>query len=172
MIATMAALALSGTGIGAAGLPPTDLPQLFESACLDGQAKLAPGAAAPASFAALPREVRDDLGTPTSAQVWQLNGDGHSFLYVLDFPAASNVSPRICGVASDRMDYHSAADAVEMRVTGEVHPKTTPAVQWLSLKGGYNALATRTGDFSVLQINWLSDAQRAEAMKACQQNIP
>ena len=172
MVGIMAALLLGGTGMGSANVALADLPQIFEAACLNGEAKLSPGAAAAVGFDGLPRELRKSLGTPASAQVWRLNGPGRAFLYVLEFAPAANASPRICGLASDRMDYRSAADAVEMRVTGEIQPKTTPAVEWLNLEGGYNALAARTGDFKVLQINWLSDAQRAEAAKAYAPLVP
>lgn len=149
----------------ATDLPPNDLPSLFENACLNGEAKLAPGSVTSVDFAALPAELRRSLGNPSSAQVWRLNGAGRAFLYILGYPPSRDSSPRICGLASDQMDYSSAADAVEMRVTGTVHPRTTRSTQWLNLDGGYDALATVAGDFKVLQINWLSDSQRDALIK-------
>ena len=52
------------------------------------------------------------------------------------------------------MDYTSAANAVEMWVTGQVSPKTMRTTEWLNAKGGYSALATTAGPFKVLQVNW------------------
>ena len=169
MVGAFAALLLgAGVGLPAADLAATELPQIFEAACLDGQAKLSPGTAAPVSFDALPHELQQSLGKPASGQVWRLNGPGRAFLYLLTYEPNPNTNPRICGLASDTMDYASAADAVEMRVTGAVHPKTMRTTEWLNAQSGYSALATTTGDFKVLQVNWLSDAQRAEALKALQ----
>ena len=169
MVGTFAALLMSsGASLPAAALAPNELPQIFQAACLDGQAKLSPGSAAPVGFDALPRELQASLGTPASAQIWRLNGPGRAFLYLLQYEADTKNNPRICGLASDTMDYASAADAVEMRVTGAVHPKTMRTTEWLNAQSGYSALATTTGDFKVLQVNWLSDAQRAEALKALQ----
>jgi len=166
MIGVMAALLFSSTNLPAADLTAAQLPQIFEAACLDGEAKLSPGSASPISFDALPSELRKDLGKPTSAKIWRLSGSGQAYLYLLDYEAAANTNPRICGLASDQMDYGEAADAVEMRVTGQVSPKTTPATEWLNPAGGYAALATKAGSFKVLQVNWLSDAQRAALVKA------
>jgi hypothetical protein len=95
-----------------------------------------------------------------------LSGTGQTFLYLLDYEPSRYTNPRICGLASDGMDYASAADTVEMRVTGQVSPKTMRTTEWLNATGGYSALATTTGAFKVLQVNWLSDSQRAEMMKA------
>jgi len=166
MVSAMAALLLSSANPVAADFAASQLPQVFEAACLDGQAKLAPGSATPVTFDALPPELRQSLGKPTSAKIWRLSGSGQAFLYLLDYQADRNTSPRICGLASDGMDYASAADAVEMRVTGEVSPKTMKTTEWLNATDGYSALATTTGAFKVLQVNWLSDSQRAAIMKA------
>jgi hypothetical protein len=139
---------------------------LFEAACLDGEAKLAPGSATPVTFDELPAELRQGLGKPSSAKIWRLNGSGRAFLYLLDYQPDRYTNPKICGLASDGMDYASAADAVEMRVTGQVSPKTMRTTEWLNAAGGYSALATTTGAFKVLQVNWLSETQRAEMQKA------
>jgi hypothetical protein len=169
MVPALAALLLSsGSMFQPADAGATDLPQLFVSACLDGQAKLSPGSAAAVSFDTLPNDLRASLGTPQSAQVWRLNGAGRGYLYILNYAPGRTTSPRVCGLASDAMNYGAAADMVEMRVTGEVHPRAGQSVQWLSLDGGYNALATTAGDFKVLQIEWLSDEQRAQAVKQFQ----
>lgn len=171
MILTMAALLLSGTSPPPSDLSAGELPALFESACLNGEARLSPGSATAVGFDALPGELRRSLGTPSSAQVWRLNGSGRAFLYILGYPPSPDTSPRICGLASDQMNYGSAADAVELRVTGEVHPRTTRSTEWLNLEHGYDALATNTGDFKVLQINWLSDAQK-KALIRIRPSIP
>jgi hypothetical protein len=166
MIGALAALLLSGGLAQASAVGGTDaLPQLFIAACLDGQAKLSPGSAEAIGFNALPTDLQRSLGAPSSSKVWRLNGQGREYLYVLTYQRGRNVNPRVCGLASDQMDYNAAADAVEMRVTGQVQPRTLPSVEWLNAKGGYDALATHAGEFKVLQINWLSDAQIAEAAK-------
>jgi hypothetical protein len=171
MIGVMAVLLLSNSSPAAADLTAAQLPEIFEAACLDGEAKLSPGTASPATFDALPSEVRHELGKPSSAKIWRLSGSGNAFLYLLDYEPAPNMNPRICGLASDQMDYGNAADAVEMRVTGRVSPKTMRTTEWLNPAGGYSALATRAGNFKVLQVNWLSDLQRAQIVKA-QSAIP
>ena len=77
MVGTFAALLVTaGASLPAAALAPNELPQIFEAACLDGQAKLSPGSAASVGFDALPRELQVSLGTPASAQIWRLNGPG------------------------------------------------------------------------------------------------
>lgn len=169
MVPALAAFLLSNSAVlPAADVGATDLPQLFVSACLDGQARLSPGSAEAITFDALPANLRLSLGSPQSSQVWRLTGPGHGYLYVLSYPEGRTTSPKVCGLASDEMNYGSAADMVEMRVTGAVHPRVGQSVQWLSLDGGYNALATTAGDFKVLQIEWLSDEQRAQAVKQFQ----
>ena len=140
------------------------LPQLFIAACLDGQARLSPGSAEPISFGALPDDIRQRLGEPASGQVWRLNGSGQAFLYVLDYAGGRNANRRICGIGSDELNYRDAADAVEMRVTGAVYPKSRGSIQWMDPKGGFRAFVTRAGKFNVLQVNWLSDAERAAAI--------
>jgi hypothetical protein len=150
---------LTAADPGTAGLS-----QVFIDACLDGQAKLGPGAQQ-VSFEALPLDVRKGLGSPASSKVWRLSGPGEGYLYMLDYQGAPGENPHICGLASNAMDYGSAADAVEMRVTGAVHPRTMQSIQWLNPKSGYDALATTAGDFKVLQVNWLSDSERALEMK-------
>ena len=165
MIGAIAALMLNGASVlPATDLAATDLPQFFEAACLDGEAKLSPGAASAIAFDALPGDIRESLGKPSSAKVWRLSGSGRAYLYLLDYQGPDE-SPRICGLASDQMNYTSAADAVEKRVTGEVHPRTMRTTEWINPKGGYSALATTSGEFKVLQVNWLSDSQRQQLIK-------
>jgi hypothetical protein len=166
MIGGMIALLLGGSSALAGANPgPAELPDLFVAACLDGEATLSPGEAAAIGFNGLPQDLQKRLGNPSSAQVWRLSGGGQAYLYVLDYAPARNTSPRVCGVASDAMNYSSAADVVEQRVTGAVYPRTTRSIEWLDPKGGYNALATTAGDFKVLQINWLSDDQKRVIQK-------
>jgi hypothetical protein len=173
MVGTIAALLMSaGVSLPAANLAAAELPKVFEAACLDGEAKLAPGSAAQISFDALPGALQQSLGRPASGQVWRLNGPGRAFLYLLTYEPSPNNNPRICGLASDHMDYPPAAVALLLRATGAVPPRATRTIEWLSLEGGYNALATTTGDFKVLQVNWLSDEQRAAARRALQPVVP
>jgi hypothetical protein len=172
MIGAFALLLFAGSVAQAGDLSTQPLPDLFVSACLDGQARLSPGSAEAVSFDALPQDLQRKLGRPASAQVWRLNSGGRAYLYVLNYAPGQNTTPRICGLASDAMDYNSAADLVERRVTGEVEPRTERSVQWLDVHGGYKALATTAGDFKVLQVNWLSDDARRTLAKVYQQVTP
>lgn len=166
MISAIFALLLgSGSGVLAVEQSVTELPNLFVAACLDGKAILSPGEAAAVGFGGLPEDLQKRLGKPSSAQVWRLSSGGQAYLYILEYAPDPHRSPRVCGVASDAMNYSSAADVVEQRVTGAVYPRTTRSIEWLDPKGGYNALATTAGDFKVLQINWLSDEQKRVVAK-------
>ena len=170
MIATMAALLLNGaTVIPAADLAPTALPQLFQSACLDGEARLTAGSASPVGFNGLPEELKRSLGTPTSGDVWRLNTQGSAYLYILNYPAGPESSPRVCGIAADQMNSEAAQDTVEMRVTGRISGEHSPSMEWLSPQSGYRALVTRNGKFRVVQVDMLSEAQREQALKAYKQ---
>jgi hypothetical protein len=160
MTSAILAILLGSSAVPAVQQGAAELPNLFVAACLDGKASLSPGEAAAVGFDALPRDLQQRLGKPSSAQVWRLNGGGQAYLYVLDYAPAPHTSPRVCGLASDAMSYSSAADVVERRVTGAVYPRTTRSIEWLDPTGGYNALATTAGEFKVLQINWLSDEQK------------
>lgn len=167
MILSAALFLFSASAVApAAELQPDQLPEIFQSACLDGEARLSPGLVEPVDFTSLPNDLRRALGSPSSAKVWRLNGPGRAFLYILEYPSERTTSPRVCGLASDQMNYGKAADSVEMRVTGAVQPRSTQSTEWLNLKGGYDALATTAGDFKVLQINWLSDSAKHALIKA------
>ena len=167
MIASAALLLFGAAAVSpTAQLQPNALPEIFQSACLDGEARLSPGLVEPVEFGSLPSELRRPLGFPSSSKVWRLNGPGRAFLYILEYQSQRTTSPRVCGLASDQMNYAAAADSVEMRVTGAVHPRSTQSTEWLNVKAGYDALATTAGDFKVLQINWLSESAKRELLKA------
>jgi hypothetical protein len=161
MISAALTLLLGGANTLLAADPGSnDLPEIFVAACLDGKATFSPGEAAAVGFDGLPRELQQRLGKPNNAQVWRLINDGQAYLYILSYEPIGSQSPKVCGLASDAMNYGTAADTVEKRVMGAVYPRTTRSIQWLDPKGGYNAIATTAGSFKVLQINWLSDQQR------------
>jgi len=164
MFASLLVLLLN-TSAAVAPTEVADLPKLFEAACMDGQVHFAPGAAAPITFKELPRELRGNLGKPSSGQVWRLSGNSNAFLYLLNYDNRRDMSPRVCGVASDQLDYVAAAQALEVRLTGTVHPGETRSSEWISPQNGYRALATRTGKFKVIQVNWLNEAQREAALR-------
>jgi len=143
---------------------PSNLSGLFEAACLDGQLRLPAGDVSPISFDQLPPALRESLGQPASGKVWQLNASGHSYLYLLDYTG----SRKVCGLASDAMDMKSAADALEMRVTGSVSANRTRTAQWLNARDGYVATATTAAKFNVLQVSWMNDADRQAALAQTQ----
>ena len=154
------AAAATGTSDAQVG----NLPGVFEAACLDGQARLSAAEVTPIGFAALPAPLQQGLGHPASAKVWQLNSSGHSYLYILDYAAAPGISPKICGLASDVMDLNAAAAVLGARVAGGMERGNMRSAQWLNAKDGYVATATTAATFNVLQISWLSDADRSAAM--------
>jgi hypothetical protein len=170
MITTLTALVLSGASVAATPqVVPSQLSEIFQSACLDGAAKLAQGSAAPVDFNALPDELRGMLGSPASSKVWKINTEESAFLYLVEYPAGSNPNSHLCGLASVDMDSHEAVDTIEQRVTGKLSHDYQPSMQWLSPQAGYRAVVTSAGKFKIAQINWLSDSQRAEAMKVYNQ---
>ena len=140
------------------------LPDLFIAACLDGEVKLSASEVTALRFSDLPPALRERLGSPASADVWQLKSSGRSYLYVLNFRAGRGINPKICGLASDSMSLSDAADAMEVRIAGTMVPKKSQGIEWLHPKDGYAATATNAADFKVMQINWLSEEQRAEML--------
>ena len=160
----VAVLAGAAQGSAAAEVHATNLPRVFEAACLDGQAKLSAGEVTPISFDQLPSALRDKLGQPASGNVWQLNASGRSYLYMLDYDASSGANPKICGVASDAMDLNAGTVALAARVAGGIERSGQRSAQWLNAKDGYVATATTASQFKVLQISWLSESQKAAAL--------
>ena len=142
------------------------LPEVFVAACLNGGARLSAREAATVSFENLPSSLRKRLGKPASSQVWHLNGPGRAFLYILNYERQRGAGPKICGLAADSMDLNAAADALEARIAGGVRPKGSRSTEWLMPQDGYTAVATTADEFKVVQINWLSVEQRAEALEA------
>lgn len=165
----VAALLSAAAVTGANDVQVSNLPAVFEAACLDGQARLSAADVTPISFDSLPSALRKGLGRPASAKVWQLSSSGRSYLYILDYSAAPGVSPKICGLASDLMDLNMAAAALGARVAGGVERNRLRSAQWLNAKDGYVATATSASQFNVLQISWMSDADRAAALAQVEQ---
>jgi len=157
------AAVVAGTAQLSGAAEVSNLPGLFESACLDGQAKLSAGEVTPISFDQLPSELREKLGQPASGKVWQLSTSGRSYLYLLDYQAGPGISPKVCGLASDAMDLRTAADALETRVAGTVTRNKPRSAQWVNAADGYVATATTASTLNVLQISWLSEADKAAA---------
>lgn len=160
----IAALVASSAQAAPIGVAASDLPGVFEATCLDGQARLSAGEVSPINFDQLPSGLKSSLGRPSSARVWRLNTQGRAYLYVLDYAGGPAASPKVCGLASDTMNLTSAADRLEMRMTGQVNQRDARTAQWLNAKDGYIATATTAASFNVLQISWLSDADRAATL--------
>jgi hypothetical protein len=168
-------IAASLIGVGAMSVQAQPkvhaLPEVFVAACMDGGARLSAGQAALVNFEALPMSLRERLGKPASGQVWKLAGPGRAYLYILNYEPQRGVNPKICGLAADSMDLNAAADALETRVAGSVRSNRLRGTEWLVPRDGYMAVATTADDFNVVQINWLSAEQRAEALAAIR-NLP
>lgn len=135
------------------------LTRVFSAACLDGQVRLSADEAVRSSFEQLPRILQKRLGRPISADVWRLSG-GESYLYMLTYPDQPGTSSRICGVASDQSDLEGGAAMLDVRLTGDRLQHGSRTMQWLRPQDGYNAISTSAGQFRVLQVNWLSEADR------------
>jgi hypothetical protein len=159
---------LVGASVASAQAQPSvrTLPDVFVAACLDGSARLSAGQAAAVRFDDLPANLRERLGKPASGRVWQLTGPGRAYLYMLNYDPRSGVNPKICGLAADSMDLNSASDALEARIAGGVRPKGHRGTEWLMPRDGYTAVATTADEFNVVQVNWLSEEQRAEVLKS------
>jgi len=162
MLSFLAAI-LAGSIQASATTEASDLSGLFQATCLDGQARLRANEVTPISFDQLPSGLREKLGRPSSGKVFRLNAWGQSYLYLLDYQAGPGVSPKICGLASDAMDSKTAGDALEMRVTGSISRDRLRSAQWVNAKDGYVAMSTKAATFNVLQISWMSDADREAA---------
>lgn len=173
MVTVLAAALLgSGTMPLETALAARDLPALFVSACLDGEAKLAPADAVPITYSELPRRLQKRIRKPASGQIWHLNVPGRAYLYVIEYPPARNASPRVCGLASDQMDSSVAKQLVERRVMGRVYSETAKSMQWIDPKGGFIATVTTAGEFEILQTDLLSDVQRAALKKTYGNVLP
>jgi hypothetical protein len=136
-----------------------NLPDVFAAACLEGRITLPAREASKIGFDQLPGRIRRGLGHPSSGDVWRL-ANGESFLYVLNYPDKPGVSPKICGVASDQVGLKAGAGMLDVRLAGDRLQHGSRTMQWLRPQDGYNAMSTTAGDFNVLQVNWLSEADR------------
>lgn len=165
MVTALIAVLLNGSSLQHTAVATNDLPAIFVSACLDGTVKLTPADATPVAFNELPGDLRDRLGKPASSQVWRVDGPGRAFLYVLENRPNLRTSPRVCGVASDDMDYTTAKDLVEKRVVGDVYSETGMSMQWIDPKHGYIVTVTTAGEFKILQTDLLGDQQRKSLTK-------
>ena len=168
---TFLAVFLSGAAAtaGASDANVSNLPGVFEATCLDGQAKLSAGDVTPIEFKQLPSALQATLGHPASGKIWQLSSSGHSYLYILEYGTAPGVSPKVCGLASDALDLKAGSDALETRVAGTVTRNKPRSAQWLNARDGYVATATTAAKLNVLQISWMSEADKAAAMAQVEQ---
>jgi hypothetical protein len=152
-------LAAAADPISAAGLA-----DVFAAACLDGQAHLSADQVTAVPLDSLPNEVRRQLGQPKAGDIWRLNGQGRSYLYVLNYVAA-NEGSKICGLASDAMSLAEATAMLERRIDGYVLRDKTRSMQWWRPHEGYVATATTAGKFNVLQLRWLGAKERKRALQ-------
>jgi hypothetical protein len=164
MMLTLATAALVSAAAAPLPVSTDQLPNLFITACLDGEVQPSAWSASPIEFSALPSSLRGQLGKPSEAQVWQVGGSVPGYLYSLKY-TDRRTSPRICGVAAESLAVRPAAAAVEARLYGRSVPRNpvSNSTEWLNAEAGYRALATRKGKFTILQVNWLKDNQQPEA---------
>ena len=159
MLLSLAAAAVLSSAAESAPIASEQLPALFISACLDGNATAVSATAI--EFSALPSGLRNRLGQPDKSQVWKLRSSGEAYLYSLSY-FERNREPKICGIASEQLKLQPASAAVETRVRGTSSGGSYLPVEWLDERAGFRALATQSGGFTIMQINWLKDNQ-AEA---------
>ncbi len=156
MLLSLAATALASAAAAPAAIAPDPLTGLFIAACLDGSAVT--GGATPMEFDALPIALRSRLGQPSAGKVWKLAVPGDAYLYSLKY-TERGWGPNACGVASKNLALQSASAAVESRLRGVSMPGSYASKEWVDEKAGYRALATRTGGFTILQINMQNQSQ-------------
>jgi hypothetical protein len=163
------ALAITAAANIAAVAPPPDyadsLENIFISACLDGSVNLGEQGAQPVEFAALPKTIRQKLAKPTKAQVWQLQSPGHSYLYMMEYDD-KDLSPKVCGMASDQLKISPAADAVAYRLNASTAEPGAMTTEWHFPEDGFFALASRIHEYTVLQVNHMSEIQRKAALRS------
>ena len=151
------AIAASATATISAAQAPVyadSMENIFISACLDGSVKLSEQGARPIPFDALPKDLRQKLAKPSKAQVWQL-GSGHSYLYMMEYDD-KDLSPKVCGVASDQLKITPAADAVAYRLNASTAEPGAVTTEWHFPEQVYFALASRVHEYTVLQVNHMS----------------
>jgi hypothetical protein len=135
---------------------------LFLKSCFSEKATLSAGEGTSVPFTSLPTELQARLGSPSKSQVWQVGGD--MYFYRLDY-ADPKVSPEVCGVIS-KAPFRSTGDAVARALNASTEMEDDAVTrQWWLVDNGFMALASKVRDYTVLQVNWLSPAQIAEAKK-------
>lgn len=162
------ALAITATANLASAAPAAayagSLENIFISACLDGSVTLSRQDAQPVQFDALPNALRSKLGSPDRAQVWMLQRPGHSYLYMVEYDDR-DLSPKVCGLASDQLKISPATNAIASRLNASAGEAGAVTTEWHFPKQGYYAIASRVHEFTVLQVNQMSDFQRQEATR-------
>ena len=162
------ALAITATANIAAAAPAAaysgSLENIFISACLDGSVTLGRQDAQPVQFEALPNALRSKLGSPDRTQVWMLQRPGHSYLYMVEYDDR-DLSPKVCGLASDQLKISPATNAIATRLNASVGEDGAVTTEWHFPEQGYYALASRIREYTVLQVNQMSDFQRQEAIR-------
>jgi hypothetical protein len=151
---------LAGTLSSTAAPTPLNLVDVFAATCLDGAVTLSAGQASPINFGELPSALRGRLRGPTSAQIWRVEGPKRAYLYVLTYKPSLTANPKVCGVAGEAMPLGPAAEFLRRRVGATDLGERTRSREWVRLEDGYAAIATSSGDFSVLEIRWLSAEQQ------------
>jgi len=166
MIIALAVTAAATIGTAAPSATYADsLENIFISACLDGSVRLGEQGAEAIQFDALPKTLKAKLAKPSKAQVWRLQSPGRSYLYMMEYNDP-DLSPKVCGVASDQLKIAPAADAVAYRLNASqgLGPGAV-TTEWHFPEQGYFALASRIHEFTVLQVNHMSEIQRKEALR-------
>ena len=163
------ALASAAASLVAAAQPGTvarPLESLFISTCFDGQVTLKEGDARKVDFASLPADLRGKLGSPARADVWQLSGPGSVYLYNLKFDAPG-LSPHVCGIAANSMQFRPAVGTLAAFLNSSDDAEDeSMSREWWRPQDGYVAVASRVSDYTVLQVNQLSEAQRRNVPQA------
>ena len=145
MLSLIAAL-ISGAAITAG---PTDsqtarLIGIFESTCMSREMKLSVNDARRISYDKLPEGLpqgKELARQPLSADVWLLNTPGRTYVYILKYHEIPGiVSERVCGLASDKIDFEAASDWVLAKTA-----RTEGALRWPSVKEALSAYS-RAGD--------------------------
>ena len=76
-----------------------------------------------------------------------------------------DLSPKVCGLASDQLKISPATDAIARRLNASAGEDGAVTTEWHFPEQGYYALASRVHEYTVLQVNQMSDIQRREALR-------
>jgi hypothetical protein len=156
------------SGAPSAQMPAQQLEAIFMSACFGGAVKLDPGQESAIALGDLPSNLRRRFGKPLSANLWRLNSSTPSYLYVITFRPEKTTSPKVCGLATQSIEIGPAIEFLGSQLNGpsldSFHEGFTGA-GWLDAKMGFVAVASKSDNFTVMEVKQLTSEQQQRALR-------